>query len=123
MLSRCIFHETPEQAAAETERMTTRIVADLKEQEQPDVNEQAAQFIADWINSNIRSFVDGNYNQRFGYVDGDLACIFPSLLREALENAGFSYRKTMTWLAENEICQVDKAGKCPAFWFRPGKRV
>ena len=38
--------------------------------------------------------VDGNYNQRFGYVDGDLACIFPSLLREALENAGFSYRKT-----------------------------
>lgn len=111
MLSRCIFHETPEQAAAETERMTTRIVADLKEQEQPDVNEQAAQFIADWINSNIRSFVDGNYNQRFGYVDGDLACIFPSLLREALENAGFSYRKTMTWLAENEICQVDKAGK------------
>lgn len=111
MLSRCIFHETPEQAATETERMTTRIVADLKEQEQPDVNEQAAQFIADWINSNIRSFVDGNYNQRFGYVDGDLACIFPSLLREALENAGFSYRKTMTWLAENEICQVDKAGK------------
>ena len=111
MLSRCIFHETPEQAAAETERMTTRIVADLKEQEQPDVNEQAAQFIADWINSNIRSFVDGNYNQRFGYVDGDLTCIFPSLLREALENAGFSYRKTMTWLAENEICQVDKAGK------------
>lgn len=111
MLSRCIFHETPEQAAAETERMTTRIVADLKEQEQPDVNEQAAQFIADWINSNIRSFVDGNYNQRFGYVDGDLACIFPSLLREALENAGFSYRKTMTWLAENGICQVDKAGK------------
>lgn len=58
--------------------MTTRIVADLKEQEQPDVNEQAAQFIADWINSNIRSFVDGNYNQRFGYVDGDLACIFPA---------------------------------------------
>ena len=32
-------------------------------------------------------------------------------LREALEKGGFSYRKTMNWLAENDIIQIDPHGK------------
>lgn len=113
MLSRALFRETPEQAAAETRTMVQSITSNLRENEQPDVNEQAGAFIMDWILSNKRNFTaSGSDNvQRYGIIEDDTAYIFPSVLSEALEKAGFSYRKTASWLAETGIAEKDSGGK------------
>lgn len=111
MLSRCIFKESAEAAAAGAEDMANKIVADMKNEEQPDVNEAAAQFISDWITANDRCFSETSPTQRYGFINEGTAYILPTILREALEKGGFSYRKTMNWMAERGIAQTDKGGK------------
>ena len=112
MLSRCIFREDAETARMEAQHMAVCITADLAEQEQPDVNEQAAQYISDWISTNNNYFTDtSTIGQRYGCIEDGTAFILPTILREALEKGGFSYRKTMNWLAEKQIIQVDPRGK------------
>lgn len=112
MLSRCIFREDAETARMEAQHMAVCITADLAEQEQPDVNEQAAQYISDWISTNNNYFTDtSTIGQRYGCIEDGTAFILPTILREALEKGGFSYRKTMNWLAEKQIVQIDPRGK------------
>lgn len=112
MLSRCIFGEGTETARMEAQHMAVCITADLAEQEQPDVNEQAAQYISDWISTNNNYFTDtSTIGQRYGCIEDGTAFILPTILREALEKGGFSYRKTMNWLAEKQIVQIDPRGK------------
>lgn len=112
MLSRCIFGEDAETARMEVQHMAVCITADLAEQEQPDVNEQAAQYISDWISTNNNYFTDtSTIGQRYGCIEDGTAFILPTILREALEKGGFSYRKTMNWLAEKQIVQIDPRGK------------
>ena len=112
MLSRCIFHEDADTALMEAQHMANCITAGIQEQEQPDVNEQAAQYISDWISANANNFTDTNaIGQRYGSIEDGTAFILPTILREALEKGGFSYRKTMNWLAENDIIQIDPHGK------------
>ena len=112
MLSRCIFHEDADTALMEAQHMANCITAGIQEQEQPDVNEQAAQYISDWISANANSFTDTNaIGQRYGSIEDGTAFILPTILREALEKGGFSYRKTMNWLAENDVIQIDPHGK------------
>jgi hypothetical protein len=91
--------------------MANKIVADMKNEEQPDVNEAAAQFISDWITANDRCFSETSPLQRYGFINEGTAYVLPTILREALEKGGFSYRKTMNWLAERGIAQNDKSGK------------
>ena len=119
MLSRCIFHEDADTALMEAQHMANCITAGIQEQEQPDVNEQAAQYISDWISANANSFTDTNaIGQRYGSIEDGTAFILPTILREALEKGGFSYRKTMNWLAENDIIQIDPHGKYQVVrWF------
>ena len=70
-----------------------------------DVNEHATQFIVDWILSNKSQFGDRAIGTCLGTVGpgGRQAYIFPSLLNQALEKAGYSPRKTMKYLADNSI--------------------
>lgn len=111
MLSRCIFGEDAAAAEAGAASMANRIVADMQQEEQPDVNEQAAQFVSDWIVANGRCFKEESPLQRYGFIDDGTAYVLPTILREALEKGGFSYRKTMNWLADNEIIQRDGNGR------------
>ena len=74
-------------------------------QEQLDVNEHAVQFIIDWILSNQSQFEEEGTRPRLGYLsdDKDIVFIFPTVLRGNLEREGFSYRKTMRYLAEKGL--------------------
>lgn len=110
MLSRCIFGESPAVAKAGAEDMARKIVAEMKDQEQPDVNEQAAQYISDWIAANDRCFSEVSPTQRYGFIANGTASVLPTILREALEKGGFSYRKTINWLAERGVIRTDKDG-------------
>ena len=70
-----------------------------------DVNEHATQFIVDWILSNKSQFGEKAIGTCLGTIsqDGRKACIFPSLLNQALTKAGYSPRKTLKYLADQGI--------------------
>lgn len=70
-----------------------------------DVNENATQFIVDWVLSNRAQFGDKAIGTCLGFISSaqDKAYIFPSLLNQALTKAGYSPRKTMKYLADKNI--------------------
>lgn len=68
-----------------------------------DVNENATDFIVDWILSNRAQFGTRAIGPCYGTIEGDKAYIFPSLLNQALTKAGYSSRKTRRYLADNGI--------------------
>lgn len=70
-----------------------------------DVNENATQFIVDWILSNRNQFGDKAVGTCLGTISamGDKAYLFPSLLNQALQKAGYSPRKTLKYLWDNGI--------------------
>lgn len=89
-----------------------------------DVNENATQFIVDWILSNRAQFGDRAIGTCLGAIsetDGKVY-IFPSILNQALQKAGYSPRKTLKYLADNNYIDVSqKAGGgkeyCVRKWF------
>lgn len=118
MISKLFFGEE-KTAYYDAAKMAEAILSDISANELPDVNENAVQFISDWIRMNAEAFtVDAKV--RYGYAgsgsDGDLMHVYPTALREALEKAGFSYRKTMKYLADEGIIQTDKGKNTVVKW-------
>ena len=64
-----------------------------------DVNENATQFIVDWVLSNKDSFGEKAFGTCLGMMMNKKVYIFPSMLNQALSKAGYSPRKTMKYLA------------------------
>ena len=75
-----------------------------------DVNENARQFIFDWVMSNKNSFGNDVMGTCYGTIDNDCAYIFPMILNQALSKAGYSPRKTLKYLAENGCIGVSGIG-------------
>lgn len=75
-------------------------------EEANDVNRRAYDFLLGWVASNRDQFTDEYRGMtRFGFVeagDAEHVIVFPSVLDEALQKAGFSPKKTRRWLAANE---------------------
>lgn len=89
-------------------------------QESDDVNKHATQFIVDWILSNRNNFGTSAIGTCLGYTDQGIAYIFPSILNNALKKAGYSPRKTLKYLAENEYIETHK-GKNSVIKFFDGR--
>lgn len=92
--------------------MARHIAKDIKDNEPPDVNVSALNFILDWMNMNSIGFTE-DARERLGFVDpyGNV-CVFPTALRTALEKEGFSSRKTIKYLMDEEYIQAgEKDGK------------
>lgn len=106
MISRCLFGESEQAAIDKATQMMAFIVGDLQKYAQPDVNEQAALYISDWINASRPQFAENAPRERYGAIEGSKAYILPSYLREHLEGGGFNYRKTMTWLVDKGIAKT-----------------
>lgn len=70
-----------------------------------DVNENATQFIVDWILSNRYSFGEKAMGTCLGTISEGQGKVylFPSLLNQALAKAGYSPRKTLKYLADENI--------------------
>ncbi len=96
-------------------RMAERILIDQVENNSTDVNENATQFIVDWVLSNKAYFGTNAVGTCLGMTSeqGNIAYIFPSMLNQALTKAGYSPRKTMKYLAERGLISstTDKSGK------------
>ena len=70
-----------------------------------DVNENATQYIVDWILSNRLQFGEKAIGTCLGTISNDQgkAYIFPTILNQALSKAGYSPRKTLKYWADNNI--------------------
>lgn len=101
MLDEWIFQGKDSQEQAR--RMAVRILREQMTAAAGDVNENATQFIVDWIMSNRASFGEKAIGTCLGFLDGKNAYIFPSLLNQALTKAGYSPRKTMRYLGDNGL--------------------
>ena len=89
-----------------------------------DVNENATQYIVDWIISNRQYFGEKAIGTCLGTINSDTGkvYIFPTILNQTLSKAGYSPRKTLKYLADNNIvASTPKAngGKeyCVRKWF------
>lgn len=83
--------------------MARNILKEQMDADVGDVNENATQYIVDWILSNKDSFGEKAYGTCLGMMQGQDAYIFPSMLTQALTKAGYSSRKTMKYLADKKL--------------------
>lgn len=90
---------------ASAKQMASDILISQVESNATDVNENAVQFIVDWVLSNKAYFGPNTVGTCLGFTSetGNTAYIFPSMLNQALTKAGYSPRKTMKYLAEKEL--------------------
>lgn len=90
---------------ASAKQMASDILVNQVESNATDVNENALQFIVDWVLSNKAYFGPNTVGTCLGFTSetGNTAYIFPSMLNQALTKAGYSPRKTMKYLAEKEL--------------------
>ena len=89
-----------------------------------DVNENATQYIVDWIISNRQYFGEKAIGTCLGTISQDQGkvYIFPSILNNVLSKAGYSPRKTLKYLADSNVVASSKktnGGKeyCVRKWF------
>ncbi len=117
--------ELPEASINRAIDMARAIVAEDQNSGLKDVNENATQYIVDWILSNRSQFGDKAIGQCLGFFSDDKskAYIYPSLFNQALSRAGYSARKTLKYLGDQEIVTAtnksDGTGKeyCVRKWF------
>ena len=90
---------------ASAKQMASDILINQVESNATDVNENAVQFIVDWVLSNKAYFGTNTVGTCLGFTSdsGNTAYIFPSTLNQALTKAGFSYRKTMKYMADKGL--------------------
>ena len=95
--------------------MAAKILTEQVESNSTDVNENATQYVVDWILSNRAYFGSNAIGTCLGFTSesGNVAYIYPSMLNQALTKAGYSARKTMKYLADRGLvtAAVDGTGK------------
>lgn len=83
--------------------MAKNILEEQMNSQMGDVNENATQFIVDWILSNKDSFGERAIGTCLGMIQNKKVYIFPSILNQTLSKAGYSPRKTLKYLADNDL--------------------
>lgn len=115
MIDQLFFGGTKETAWAAAKSMAADILVNQVESNATDDNENAAQFIVDWVLSNKAYFGTNTVGTCLGFTSdsGNTVYIFPSMLNQALSKAGYSPRKTMKYLAEQGLIShtIDKRTK------------
>lgn len=85
--------------------MAANILQEQMSSDAGDVNENALQFVVDWITSNKSYFGEKAIGTCLGTMSesGNIAYIFPSVLNQALSKAGYSPRKTLKYMADKGL--------------------
>lgn len=109
MIDEWFFGDSGETAWTAAQQMAADILLNQVESNSMDVNENATQFIVDWVLSNRLYFGPDTAGTCLGFTSEDSSTIyiFPSVLNQALSKAGYSPRKTMKYLAEQGLITVD----------------
>lgn len=98
-------------------KMAASILQEQMNSDTGDVNENAVQFIVDWVLSNRLYFGEKAIGTCLGTTSesGNIVYIFPSTLNQALTKAGYSPRKTLKYMADKGLItsseRADHKGK------------
>ena len=122
LIDQWIFGSDEKTAMRGALAMGKEILGALETTVELDVNEKAYRYVLDWVLSNVDQFTDQYRNVRLGIAERDEPgqdgkkkpihhmLIFPSLLEKELQKAGYSYAKTMRWMAEHEKIETRMRG-------------
>ena len=82
--------------------MARKIMEEQLSAQAGDVNENAVQFMTDWVLSNQAYFGSDTVGTCYGTMgeDGKVAYIYPSILNSVLKREGFNERKTKKYMAD-----------------------
>ncbi len=115
MIDQLFFGGTKESAWESAKAMAASILVNQVESNATDVNENAVQFVVDWVLSNKAYFGTNAVGTCLGFTNesGNIAYIFPSMLNQALSKAGYSPKKTMKYMAEQGLISsyTERTGK------------
>ena len=109
--------------------MAQNILQEQMSSDVGDVNENAVQFVVDWVTSNKAYFGEKAIGACLGCMSesGNIAYIFPSVLNQALSKAGYSPRKTLKYMADmgyiSSVERQDHKGKTYTMTRRFDSRV
>ncbi len=105
MIDQWFFGGTKESAWESARAMAANILINQVESNATDVNENAVQFVTDWVLSNKAYFGPNAIGTCLGFIErGNTAYIYPSMLNQALTKAGYrSTRKVMKYMAEKGL--------------------
>ena len=108
LVGQWFFGDDEARAVDEALRMAEVIAAADAENAARDVNENAAQFLYDWIMGHGQDFSENARGVRLGEIDksGDCTYIFPTVLNDALAQAGYNSRKTLKYLHRNDCLGI-----------------
>lgn len=86
------------------------------EEKQSSTNQNAAEFLNDWLFQKSKNFGNPKDMQGdwYGFIDegcGLTAYVLGTILHDALEKGGYNHRKTMKYLVEQGIIKADAKGK------------
>ena len=107
--SQWIWNESPAAALNAALDMGKDILLTQPTDQERDVNENAMQFVIDWIISNKERFGIECYGERYGFNENQYYYIIPSVLKSALERVGYTQIKTLRYLCERDV--ITKKGK------------
>ena len=108
LIDEWLFGASQDEAEARARKMAVSITAENAENDARDVNVNAIQLVSDWITRNHKNLIgDPHAPECDGLIDGDTACILPTVLKNALQGAGYSPAKTLKFMAEKEIIAVE----------------
>ena len=118
MIDNWFFGADWKTAWAAAQRMAENIMVNQVEANASDVNENAVQFLVDWVLSNKPFFSGSDIGPDYGHFDesGNTVYILPSIFNQAVEKTGGfpSARKLANYLAEQDLIGVsvdNKTGK------------
>lgn len=109
--------EILERSWERAKQMAASILQEQMNADTGDVNENAVQYVVDWVLQNRLYFGEKAIGTCLGTFSesGNTAYIFPSALSQALTKAGYSARKTMKYMADKGLItsrdRTDNKGK------------
>lgn len=107
--SLAVFGLDETQARDETIRLGLDLLSNCKMMEKEDSVERAWHFVEGWVAENKARF-DTTVAPCYGKIEADGVYIIVSVLREAVENAGFSYTKCIRGFRDNNHIRVFESG-------------
>lgn len=112
LMARWFYRVGEADAVASAVALGSTIVSKIERASSGDVDEAACLWVEDWLRSRVGQFSDnGFHGPLLGEKRGTTWLVYPSPFREAIESAGFSYRKTMKALEARGALRVDGNGR------------
>ena len=109
LVSEWIFGQTQADSLGDTLNMLQKIISSNRSNAAHDVNEEAIDFILDWLSVHERNFSTNEHVDSYGWYQETAGKVFinPTILRKMLSDAGYAPTKTLKYMAEKRLVYTE----------------